>query len=522
MQTKEPLQGRRIARIRDKDALFPLFAGLVLLVLPLPLALQRSAWSDDYPMLFTSASTKHLSDMRPLGGLVNTVMFGLVDDIDDLRFLRLVGVIGFAVFAGLLAQLAQSWGMRPIYSALMAVSVGLLPPFHEAVGWATVYKLAWMPILGGLAGLVFLRGWFENRYRLIALGFLGTVITFLFYPPAALWSWGLLGIRTAIRPTSVRRMLKESGLLAALLASSALAALTIALFVNQILDVQTDSRVLLVSTLSGAITKISWFARFPIGIAARPFLVSSPTDLQAILTAGPVLAVIATGLYLRQKGSTLSRVGATILLLVYPCLAMGMHLIVIESQIEYRYMLGITVTMWVYLLIAAHQLLKAVLDKLSFRLQSTKETTVPVWLITMVMGVVILGAVRNSRTNIDQVFIEPFKSKETYLNQELDRFDPEMHPRIVVLNDQSLWPSTRNLGIYSTVSDLAHPWVAAPNIRLLLIERGFETTDLQVDAITSEDESEPNDLVVDLRPYAERLRSLVHPNKLRRSCWPEC
>ena len=522
MQTREPLQGRRVGRIRGKDALFSLSAALVLLVLYLPLALQRSAWSDDYPMLFTSASTKHLSDMRPLGGLVNTVMFGLVDDIGDLRFLRLVGVIGIAILAGLLAQVAQSWGMRPIYSALVAVSVGLLPPFHEAVGWATVYKLAWIPVLGGCAGLAFLRGWFENRRRLVTLGFLGTVITFLFYPPAALCSWGLLGIRTAIRPTSVQRMLKESGLLAVLLAGSALVALTIALFINQILDVQTDSRVLLVSTPSEAIAKISWFVRFPIGVAARPFLVSSPTDLQAILTAGPILIAIATGLYLRQNGGTLDRLGATILLLAYPCLTMGAHLIVIENQIEYRYMLGITATVWVYLLIAVHQLLKVTWSNLNSRRQPIRESAIPAWLVTVLMGVVILGAVRNTQANIDQVFFEPFKSKEAYLNQELDHFDPEMHSRIVVVNDQSLWPSTRNLGIYSTISDLAHPWVAVPNIRLLLIERGIGATDLQVAVITPEDELEPDDLIVDLRPYAERLRSLVHPNELRRSCWPEC
>ena len=42
MQAREPLQGRRVARIRDKDALFSLSAALVLLVLHLPLALQRS------------------------------------------------------------------------------------------------------------------------------------------------------------------------------------------------------------------------------------------------------------------------------------------------------------------------------------------------------------------------------------------------------------------------------------------------------------------------------------------------
>ncbi|MDG2427604.1 MAG: hypothetical protein P8M16_04170 [Acidimicrobiales bacterium] len=97
-----------------------------------------------------------------------------------------------------------------------------------------------------------------------------------------------------------------------------------------------------------------------------------------------------------------------------------------------------------------------------------------------------------------------------------------MHLRIVVLNDQSLWPSTRKLGIYSTVSDLAHPWVAAPNVRLLLIERGYDDAEVQVDVLDPPYDPGAGDLVVDLRPYATKVRFIIEPSELRLECWPEC
>ena len=84
-----------------------------------------------------------------------------------------------------------------------------------------------------------------------------------------------------------------------------------------------------------------------------------------------------------------------------------------------------------------------------------------------------------------------------------------------MINDQPLGPLRLNLGNLSTVSDLAHPWVVEPNIRLLLEERGVETAPVPIAVVTPDFGAGPNDLAVDLRPYAEILRLLVPANELR-------
>ena len=235
----------------------------------------------------------------------------------------------------------------------------------------------------------------------------------------------------------------------------------------------------------------------------------------ALLTAGPVLVLTAVGLYLRQKGTFWNRVAVIALLFVFMCLSMGSHLVSIENQIEYRYMVGITIAMWVYFLVALHQLMKTAITALLSRHGATQSASVLSLLIPIFMGVVIIGAAWNARANVNQVFIEPFQSKEVFLNQALEPFDPKVHSRIVLVSDQTVWPHRLNLGIYSTVSDLVHPWVLDPNIRLLLKEQGKETETVRLNVVSSVESLEPNDMVIDLRPYAMMLRSGMSKEELR-------
>jgi len=494
----------------------PLFltAGALVAVY-LPLAVRRSAWSDDYPMILNGFTDGLLSDMRPVEVLFSFAFLHFVNEISDLSLLRFVGVIGIAFFAVAVEHLLETWGIRSIQAVPIAISVGLLPGFHLAAGWATTFFLAWLFMFGGLTGMWCLKGLSEGHRTPVAFGFIGMVTTLLFYPPAALFCWGLLGVRTAIKPIGARAMVRDLGRLVLLLGIAAITAFAIAEVINQILDVQRSARSALISTVPDAITKVTWFVKHPIGTAARPFLISSPTDAIALATAGPVLIITVVGLYLRQKGSALDRIAATALLLVYLCLTMGVHLVAIENQIEYRYMIGITFTMWLYFLIALNQLRTAVIARLDSRRGSSGDYVAPSRISVMLLGVVILSAAWSARTNINQVFIEPFQSKEVYLKQALEPFDPNVHPQIVVLNEHSLWPSRLNLGVFSTVSDLAHPWVVEANIRLLLKESGFEAATIPIDVVAPELAAERNGLTVDLQPYAKRLRSLVPADELR-------
>jgi hypothetical protein len=466
-------------------------------------------------MVLNGFNDKLLSDMRPVAALVYSLVLRLVDNISDLSLLRLLGVIGIAFFAGTVQRLLKTWGVRSIHAVPIAISVGLLPGFHQVAGWATTFHLGWLFMFGGLAGIWWLKGLSEGHNTTAAFGFVGMVTTLLFYPPAAMFCWGLLGVRTALKPIGTRAMVRDLGRLAVLIGVATVAALAIAEATNQILDVQRSARIAVISTVPDAITKVVWFVKHPIGTAARPFLLSSPTDAVALATAGPVLIITAAGLFLRQQGRALDRIAATALLLIYLALTMATHLVSTENQIEYRYMIGITVTMWLYFLIALNQLRQVALARLNSRRKSTKNRSPSARLIVLLLTFVILGAAWSAQTNINQVFVEPFQSKEVHLKQALEPFDPSVHPQILVLNKQSLWPSRLKLGIYSTVSDLAHPWVIEANIRLLLKEGGIESATIPIDVVAPELTAVRKGLTIDLQPYAKRLRSLVPANELR-------
>ncbi|SVC33307.1 uncharacterized protein METZ01_LOCUS286161, partial [marine metagenome] len=72
-------KGERPCWLLARRAL-PLFLiASVLVAVYLPLAVRRSAWSDDYPMVFNGFNDKLLSEMRPVAALVYSVFLRLVD-----------------------------------------------------------------------------------------------------------------------------------------------------------------------------------------------------------------------------------------------------------------------------------------------------------------------------------------------------------------------------------------------------------------------------------------------------------
>ena len=83
-------------------------------------------------------------------------------------------------------------------------------------------------------------------------------------------------------------------------------------------------------------------------------------------------------------------------------------------------------------------------------------------------------------------------------------FDKTRHNQVVVITPTT-WPSRSRLGVFSTVTDLSHPWVPRPNIRLLLQELGVEDGDISVLVVDHQPSLEINDYGIDLRPYVARL-----------------
>ena len=164
-------------------------------------------------------------------------------------------------------------------------------------------------------------------------------------------------------------------------------------------------------------------------------------------------------------------------------------------------MVGLTVLAWGCVCAAFHWLIQRGAGWLPSRLRNImrlRGTPIPTACFALLLPLAAYLAV----TNIRHTFIEPSVSKEDFLLDALTTYDPSVHDRILIIDHQEIWKNRPNLGTYSTTSDLAHGWVAKPNIRLLLRETGRDQALPVLEVVRDDVLPEAGDYLVDLRPYA--------------------
>ena len=484
---------------KERHRLAVLAAFFLPVIVYAPLAGRRSAWSDDFDLLLNHGHllTISVDDGRPILGLINRLVIGSVDTIGGLAVPRLLGVLGIAMLAGYLANRLQRLGWSPWSAGLLACSIVLLPPFHQYAGWATVFSYPWLLLLGAWTAEKWVDAIDRRLWIRAAFAFIGFLMVMLAYQPAAMFCWAMLGIRQASMPTGVRRFLRDGSIVAFLVAGTGAVALVVGQVVMTALDV-SSTRYGVVNSLPELIDKVIWFIGHPVAVAARPFLISSPGGVETVLTAGPVILVVVIGLFLGRPGSIMERSVAVALLMGVAALSMSMHLISVDNQIEYRFMAGLVVVIWVYLAVGVRATQETLRNRRSF-LRLMPAIGVPLLVVIVLVGAVL------ARTNVQQVFVHPSEVKEAYLVDHLVEFDPESHDRIVVQQPVDGWPSRDNLGIYSTRTDIAHGWVIEPNLRLLLAEKSGYNGQVEILETTGLVPTGPRDFILDLRPLRQRL-----------------
>jgi hypothetical protein len=79
-----------------------------------------------------------------------------------------------------------------------------------------------------------------------------------------------------------------------------------------------------------------------------------------------------------------------------------------------------------------------------------------------------------------------------------------MHQRILVIFPEE-WPSTPRLGVFSTVTDLSHPWVVEPHLRLILDEHGMDGWLPEIEVRSTSQPTDQGEFELDFRPYVTSL-----------------
>ena len=475
----------------------PMVASFGVLIVYLPLVVRRYAWSDDYPFLVEFDSAHFLSRGRPVSGLIQSLGFHLVDNIEGLRYLRIVGLFGVCSLVWWIARYLIRLGLPPATSTLLALTCGFLPAFHSSAAWATTFTSAWICLAGAVATTSWVNGIRDRRTRQCAGAVLLMAAALLSYPPAAMFCWAVIALRLAVeRPTVgiACRLMVHTGVL---VASGGAMSLIVVTVIGKVGSTGTSSQLRFVDSIPSAIEKVGWFLTHPVLVAARPFVTWSPSPIEAAATGLPVLAVIGFGSYLATSGRLSERLLLVTLLGTAFSLTFMSHLVAPDNQIEYRFMAGITVVAWVLLVLSARSI---ILLPWGTRLRLRSIQTVGL----LLLGVITIVTALEARNSIDRLMIGPSASKEHYLREQLASFEPSMHQRILVIVPEK-WPVAPRLGVFSTVTDLSHPWVVEPNLRLILDEYGIDGSLPEIEVRSTSHPIVRGEFELDLRPYVIRL-----------------
>lgn len=464
----------------------------------LPQAIMRSSWSDDYTLLLDRSMEKVVSDGRPVLALANNLVFGAAGSIGGLALARALGVMGIAAVAAFLCSIMMKADWNPAVAAFTAVTAILLPPFHAFAGWASVFAFPWVFLLGLASGHILLRA-LQDRSLSAAIGAAGLLlVALLAYPPSAMACWIPLILHLLGRPSGTRPGGQPVIVMGLLVAVAGVLALLCARFVMALTGVEAHSRFAFVDSPAAATDKIRWLATRPIPLAGRPFQISSPGAMEAFLTAAPVITLTTVGVLLILRGSVQRRIAILGLLAICCGGTILSHVLSVENQTEFRYLAGFLVAAWLMTVAAIHEVVRRSSVARWTPRRTVGATTA---LLLILAGAASVAAVRN----VDRVFVAPARIKEAHLQSELRTFDPTQHEQIIVVMPDSPWPTRPDLGIYSTRTDLAHPWTIEPNLRLLIIEDHGPTIRPAIDVTTRVPDDLTGVLVVDLRPLWSRF-----------------
>ncbi len=444
-------------------------AFLVAFFLPfvayLPAIFGRYGFSDDYPILAGAVGLggpglwdDEISQGRPLGRVVYQVSFSVADTIGGLSGVRLWGVLGLSLLCVAGVWLLLCYDVPLPLAVATAGAAAFLPSSAELVAWATTAPFLWVCLISGAAGVLVVRARSLKSYA-VAVGLV--TVSLLIYQPCAMFLWCVIGVVAAagrLSPPDHWRLVRNGALVTVTaLLSAAVCVLTTA----TLSGVSLSSRSNLVTTPAELLDKVEWLVTRLIVTGARPFAISSPSSVQAAVLAGPVLAVIVVGLFLRFPGPARARALSLVLVAITVGMSVLPNVVVAENQFDFRIVACLAPLMLVLLVLALETIIEVVLP--SRRLAQ--------WITVGVAAALAGWGFTVARSVVNDHFVRPGEAVHEYFRQQLAHVSREPST-VTIYVPSSGWEGPDDLGVLSTRSDLQHGWVAVPLARLVLRELG--------------------------------------------------
>lgn len=411
---------------------------------------QESFWSDDYPSLTDPNGTYQevFGDARPIFALLTKYSYIAIGDPQHAWMLRLASLTGlFVLYAIIVSKLgAKNWQI-PVF-----VAIGFtLPSFQMYILWAGCWPHIWAVVLS----LTSYDYWSRERIRFKLLGICIMTISFLIYPPSTFFIFSYLFLLVGYRKYYLRQIINEFIQLIFLTGLACSIGLLTSLFSMNMLGIERNSRVELLG-IHEVPQKALWIITRPIIVGFRPFMIDSPSALVAFFSSLPLIFLYLAGIYYQSKSlkeNYFKRVIALSVLLIFSFIPL---MIVKDNQIEFRTIAGFSWGIFIACLIYLQE------SEFLYRFNFKKITANILILVIALIGIFSINI------NYKQLFRDPYVIKNQFLESAIMRCKQDSNASsILVVDALHPYPVRHRLGVFSTITDIAHGWVTRPNVMII-------------------------------------------------------
>ena len=424
-------------------------------------------WTDDFAGIADNqANSLHMiKDTRPFGALLLYITFEIVkfNFLFGVAF-KLLGLIGIIALGHyLLNNLVSSRVSRSDMAVI--ISIGLcLPAFQVQAHWLHMWLSAWLV----LASLLSYKSWILGR-RFRATVLLACV--FLTYPPMAFWIFTFGGLAFFLSKEDSKKGLRDLSDQIILFLFGFMLSRLMSLLVTNVLDTDVNERVDFVS-FTDAPTKLIWYMTRPLVTAFRPFMIDSPSEQFAFVTALPFILLffgLLTISFVSRSTSIKEKFNQLFLFSLWIMIFSSAHILVTSNnQFEFRMVSNLHFGILFFILSGLVQirLLRGVSKK-----------------FLLILLLVISISTVNFRY-YDLMFV-PFKQKNEFIKNELMRCNSDdEYKGVQVIKPTIAFPMHDRLGDFSIATDLSYSWVLEGSIIYVLESekfRRFSDSPIQID-----------------------------------------
>jgi hypothetical protein len=466
---------------RTANALILLGLVLCVIVMYYPVVTTTYGFTDDYYDLQDAVTgghniwRHHVSEGRPLMGLMHVVLLPLAGTVDHLAWLRAINLASLCILAVVLYLVLYRLAFSPALAATFSLGVAALPCFQICTSWAAMIAVPFACAVAGIAAWLALAlgGNLKSITRLLCSVLAGQAlfVSLAIYQPAGMFYWVVVAmfLLTSQQPTSVTIRKFLSCL--AISVGSVIAEFIVFKIGTASYGASDEQRAGLTQDVFG---KVIWFLKKPLRNALNLDALHPSFDF-AIIAA----IVVVVGLFLYFAGSRKQRVAMLGVALVLIPLSYLPNLAAADSYGPHRTQVALTPLLALYFFLALQGYLGL--------LQSFSRHSREQLLLCIVGGWAIISACF-ARHNVVTYMTRPQAIEYQLAKNQLQKIDPADAATIYFI-PAALSDRLTDFYYYDEFGTPSSfkVWAREGMVKCGLREIGWPATNLDVVSITPEE-----------------------------------